>query len=480
MKVLRVLFILVLMAVVALPASTAQAQSSLPPICSGIQYQNKGAATAQQVQMDFYHVGDNDSVPEYTHNLPYPPGLVQNQSIGYYVPSLLPGALPSGAYSVIISSDQPLNSLVNQVDCDLTAPKVASSYSGFDYNSIGTNVYLSYVVSRFIVGQNWSSAIAIQNAGSATATNIVINFYPNLSGTPVETFTNNNLAVGETWYMDLHSGTYATAPLNGFYGSAKITSDQPVAAIVNYAKGDGSRMLSYNGVKDTSQKLFATQLSKHFSADDYTGGFVLYNDNATATPISMKYYAVGSGTPTCTVNASVPANAAYAVYLGSISTCTVGSLPNGFNGYGVVEVTSGTNKLSGIFNFDSVTGQAGAANMVPVEKASTTLYFPQIVRSYAFYESGWQVVNTTGSTLLLDIYYYKTDGTLTTSQIGVSLLANRVMSVYVFSGVPALGTNWNGGIKIVVQGAAGGIVGQANFVSPGVVETLTVYNGFNP
>ncbi len=474
MKAFGLFIILTLVVVMSLAYTTVMAQGTLPPVCSGVQLQNKGSANADTVTLSFYHQGDNDSISEYDY--PVPGGIAPNVSKSYYMPSLLPGTVPSGSYSVVINSTERLNSLVNQVDCDLGAPRVGASHSGFEDVDIDSTIYLGYVLSRAFA-QGWSSAVAIQNAGGSAAS-VTIDFFRSGQSTAIQSFTNNNLASGETWYLDLSSGTYATPALLNFSGSAKITGSQPLAAIANYAPADGSRMLSYNGTKLTSQKLYATQIMKHYTADDYTGGFVLYNPNATATPISLKFYQTGSTTPICTINDSIAAFASYIRYVGSIAACNTGSIGTGYNGYMVAEVTSGANGILGIFNFDSAAGQAGAANMMGVEQASTVLYFPQIVRNYSGFQSGWQVVNTSSSNLTLTVDYYRVTGTLSHT-VNMPLAANANLTVYVGS-ITQLGDNWNGGAKITVQGGAGNIVGQANFISLGVVETLMIYNGFTP
>jgi hypothetical protein len=56
--------------------------------------------------------------------------------------------MPDGIYSIVVSSDGTLNSLVNEVTCTGNTPYVNASYSGEAFNEIGTTVYLGYVLSR--------------------------------------------------------------------------------------------------------------------------------------------------------------------------------------------------------------------------------------------------------------------------------------------------------------------------------------------
>lgn len=478
MKKSKLLTALIVLALTLALVGSASAQAGLPPICSGVQLQNTGTTAAQSVSMNFYKQGDNDGNPNYVYNVAG--GLSGNASKSFYIPNVLPSTVPDGIYAVVVSSDQKLNSLVNENTCTGSTPYVGASHSGVQDADTGTTVYLGYVLSRaFAAG--WSSALAIQNADSTTATNVKVEFFAAGSSTAVETFTNTSLLAGETWYLDLSTGTYATANLSGFAGTAKITSDKRVAAVANYAPANGTRLLSYNGATTTSQKLYASQITKFAFAGNYTSGITLYNPNGTPTPISVQFIASGSTTPVCTLNDSIPAYSSWIKYMGSINNCSTGSLPNGFNGTAVVTVTSGSNGILGIFNFDSGIGQAEAANMIRDEDASSILYFPQIVRNaFGGFQSGWQVVNTGGSDLDLTITYTRDNGSTATDHKTIN--ANSALTVYVGAAEyqTLLGDNWNGGAVVSVDGAAGTIAGQGNITAPYSGDGLLVYNAFTP
>jgi hypothetical protein len=473
MKKLSVLMIAVMLAAfIAVPAS---AQSGLPPLCSGVQLQNTSTSASAQVTMDFYK--GNTGVPAY--NYPVSPDLAPSASKSFYIPSVLPSTVPDGIYSVVVNSSTKLNSLVNENTCSGSTPYVGASHSGVLAEDSGSPLYFPFVLSRAYGTQNWSSALAIQNAGTAAATNVQVQFFPAGSSTSVQTFTNTDLKVGETWYLDLSTGTYATTALSGFSGSAVVTSDQAVAGVANYRPGTNNKILSYNGVKGGGTTLYAPQITKHFAAGDYTSGITIINPNATDTPISVKFVRSGETTPAYTLNTTILANGTYVKYMGSIAST---DLADGFNGTVIVEVTSGTNEIIGIANMDSAAGQSGAMNMVPKTQAATVLYLPQIVRAaFGGFESGWQVVNTTGTALNLTIEYWKDDNTLTFTD-SKPLPANSALTNYVGGSAFAttIGTNWNGGVVIKVDGAAGGIVGQGNFVAPPSYggDGLLIYNAF--
>lgn len=478
MKKAKLLTTLIVLALALALVAPAGAQTGLPPICSGVQLQNVGTTAAQNVSMSFYKQGGNDGVADYVYTVAG--GLSGNASKSFYIPNVLPSTVPDGIYAVVVSSDQKLNSLVNENTCTGSTPYVGASHSGVQDSDTGTTVYLGYVLSRaFAAG--WSSALAIQNADTSTATNVKVEFFKAGSSIAVETFSNNDLKAGETWYLDLSTGTHATAKLNGFAGTAKITSDKKVAAVANYAPADGTRLLSYNGSTTTSQKLYASQITKFAFAGQYTSGITLYNPNGSATPISVQFIASGATTPVCTYNDTIQAYSSWIKYMGSITNCTTGSLPNGFNGTAVVNVTSGSNGILGIFNFDSGIGQAEAANMIREEDASSTLYFPQIVRNaFGGFQSGWQVVNTGTSNLNLTITYTRDNGSTYVDHKSIN--AGSALTVYVGAAEyqSSLGDNWNGGAVVSVDGAAGKIAGQGNITAPYSGDGLLVYNAFTP
>jgi hypothetical protein len=466
---------IVVFGLLAIPFRQVSAQSGVPALCSGYQFQNLDSTTASTTVLQAYAMGSGTLSGSKTYNI----GL--SSSTSDYLGGSGGSFLSPGSYSAVASSNTQLNALVNQVDCGTVGLNVGASYSGLSSTQVANTVYLAFVMSRAFGAQNWNSVISIQNAGSATATSVQIQFFRSGQSTPAETFSTTNLAAGAAWYLDLSQGTYATANLAGFSGAAVVTSTgAPVAVVTMYAPSDGSRLLAYNGVTAGGQTLYATQVSRNYAAGVYQGGLSLFNLGSTSTPIAIDFYPAGASTPIYTKTDSVGGSSAYILYMGPGGPLDSVPAMNGFNGSAVVRVTSGSNNLVGIFNLNSAAGAAGAANMVSVTQATTTLRFPQIVRSFGTgpYESGWQVVNTSGSTTAnLTIRYVKSDGTV--SQSNQSLAPNTALSVYVGGTAgAALGTGWNGSLTITSNTP---IVGQANFVNvgAGAKDSLLIYNGFN-
>lgn len=445
---------------------------SLPPLCTGFQLQNTDGSTTAIVSVKFYDIGENDGIEEYSFSLP---DIAPNASKSFYVPSFSSfSTMISGSYSAVVSSNVELNALVNEVTCSGATPFVYGSHSGAGMSDLGTTVYIPFVISR-AYAQGFSSYISIQNAVDAD-NNVKIEFFKPGNAVAVETFT-ILLKKGETWYLDLDSGTYASTNLLGFSGAAKITSSGNVASVVNYGPANKSMLASFNGMISGSQKLFAPQITKFAFAGVYTSGLTVYNPNPTDTPFKVEFIRSGETTPVYTFNGSVAANNVWIQYLGALS-----GLPNGFNGTAVISVTSGTNKVFGIATMASNSGESTAINLVPIEAASNALYFPQIVRTaFGGYESGWQVVNTTAVPINLTVEYWRDTNELTHTQ-KVTLGANSAITNYVGASAfeTTIGDGWNGGVIVKVDEGTNSIVGQANFVAPSSVsgDKQFSYNAF--
>ncbi len=457
MKIARYLLIAVLLLSLSTTVGikSADAQAALASQCSGFQLQNTTGSTAHMT-VDFYSISAATGIPAYSFSLP---DLGANKSSSYYVPSYSGfSTVTPGSYSIVVSSDQPLMSLVNQATCVGSTPYVLATYAGLSSGDIGLSVYVSYVLSRAYAA-NWSSTLTIQNAGAADTT-VDVDFYTPGNPTSVQNFS-RTVKSGDSWFIDLSSGTYATAPLLNFRGSAKIVSGTSAVAVVEtHFPGAGNMLLASNGSPDTlgSQKLIAPQVVKAYTG--FTSGLTIFNPNGTSTDISIDYIASGATSPTYTQTATIAANSTLIQYLGSLTP-----LPAPFNGTAIVTVTSGVNEIFGVADIAS-SKLAATMNMITTESAATTLYLPQITRAYSNFNSGWQVVNNSSNELGLTIEYWDaTDVTPSLTEYK-TLAANSAITNYVGAASYAgtLGSGWNGGVIIKVTSGTGTIVGQANFV----------------
>lgn len=500
---------LLLPAVVALRGaevtSVAAQSTAAPPLCTGIQLQNTSTSTGAQVTVNFFKVGSNDANADFSFN----DTVGANGSKSYFLPtSAQTSGLPDGQYSVVVNSDQPLNALVNQQTCPNNpgAPAVAASFSGIGSGDIGSPIYLPFVLSRAFGTQQWASYLAIQNAGSADASDVKIDFYQTGSSTPTTSVSfAGALKSQETWYVNLRTGSIADQLANAGFtsGSAIVTAGQPLAAVVNYSPGDNSRLLSYNGVKGGGTNLFVPQFTRSF-AGGYEAGLTVVNTGADTT-VNIRF--VGTARPAGqanrsafdnTIQRSLPANGTLVVFSGNMSDS---ELAPEFNGTAIVSASS---PLVGIFNIDfrgtpppgTTNNNSEAANMIPSTQGAQVIYFPQMAKQFgnagggASFTAGWQLVNMTGSDVTGTADYFTASSSSPVATQNITVPANG--SLTNFLGNPAsdvVPIGFNGGVVIRVNGNVGG---QGNFSGYTPVarsgggfdyvlangDTLLIYNGF--
>jgi hypothetical protein len=460
MRKATIVLLTVAMLALTLTAEVSAAGNPPPSLSSGFQLQNRSTTDTATISIAYYD--DSGSTVQTDSGT-----IARNASKSYYVPNVL--SAPDGRYSVVVSSDKELFALVNEVTASGASPNVAATHSGFTGGEIGSPLYLPWVVCEYY---DYNSMFAVQNAGGG-ATNINVDFYQSGESTPTESYTFNNVLPGASVFLDMTEDPYNT-DLNGFYGAVVIYSDgdaTPLAAVLNDTNPSGSFLRSYNAVLQGSTELYAPQVTANYYG--FSTGITLQNPNSAAASVTISYYASGATSPAVTQNVNVAGNSAQPIYLPNVP-----GMPTNFNGTAIIQSSLA---IMGIANHDHVpAGPAASYNLIPVEKASTTLYMPQVVRAYYGFESGWQVYNVGPNAVTVGVTYFNADGTVraTTS---CSIPAKSGFTMYLGdSRGDALGTNFNGGAKLEVTSGNGALVGIANFVSPSGGDYQQVYNAFTP
>jgi len=431
-----------------------------PALSSGFQLQNRSTTSSANISIAYYNAAGNQ-VEVDTDT------IAANASKSYYVPNVL--GQPDGRYSVVVSSDQELFALVNQVTASGATPYVAATHSGLTAAETGSPLYFPWVVCGYY---NYNSMVAVQNAGSA-ATTITVEFYQSGQSTATKVYTFTNVLPGSAVFLDMTATPYKT-DLDGFFGSvvARSTGDAtPLAGVVNDTNPYGSFLRSYNAVLQGSTKLYAPQVTANYYG--FSSGITLQNPNSAQVNATIYYYRSGETTPVVTQTVTIPANSAKPIYLPSVA-----GMPANFNGTAVIEASQ---PIMGIANHDHVPpGPAASYNLIPEEKASTTLYMPQVVRAYYGFESGWQAYNIGPENVTVTVTYFNTDGSVRATATH-SIPAKSAFTMYLGDSRGAsLGTMFNGGGKIAVTSGNGKLVGIANFVAPFGGDYQQVYNTFTP
>lgn len=168
--------------------------------------------------------------------------------------------LGAGLYSAMLSSSAPVQVIVNQElypDGNTTSPVPPfASYAGVSEGS--TTVYLTAVMHNYY---NYYTDMYIMNVGTDDAT-VQIKYIPGVQGgvTTGSAKTETGIIIKKSASI-LHSqkdmvslgaptgsGTYT----GRFLGSAVISSDQPLAVVVNQHNLISTKLMTYNGISGGS------------------------------------------------------------------------------------------------------------------------------------------------------------------------------------------------------------------------------------
>lgn len=186
---------------------------------SSINVQNTGTSDAT-VLLTFYDSSGAVALA-YTVDPPIPAG----GSRSLYVPAEIPG-LADGQYSVIASSNQPLQIVANSSS---SVPSTAGAYTGLQSDEVGKALYFPGLYNNYY---SFYSEMVLQNIESQDAT-VTLTFYDQGTGAQVGEITGVNIPATS-------SRVFALADLTGVPSgnvtgllSAKVTSDRDLAAVAN-------------------------------------------------------------------------------------------------------------------------------------------------------------------------------------------------------------------------------------------------------
>lgn len=290
---------------------------------------------------------------------------------------------------------------------------------------------------------NFVTAITYQNVGSATA-NITFTFYP-ASGSPISVPRTLAANAGAS----LNVGT--TTELSGFsgQGSAVISSDQPiVATIVQLPQSTTvrNRPLSngFSSNDGSNSVLIATVLKNQFNQ---TTKFSVQNADTTSVNVTVKFFAVGSSTPTHQETFSLNVGTARFFDAG-----TIGALGSSFNGSVVVEATG---KVVATAIEASVDSSYKVSAFEGVAQGSNTVYMPSALCNFGANQqrTAYAVQNSSNSNTANVTVTYKDLSNNTVATQGASIPPGAKASFLTCSasGIPTSG--FNGSAIITSTGA---------------------------
>ncbi|MCW5852720.1 MAG: hypothetical protein KIT87_21800 [Anaerolineae bacterium] len=250
MRKLMVGLVIALM-VMGLVNVAAHAQGNLREY-TGYQVMNLATApgAVAHVRVDYY--GPNGGAPVFSRQLP---DIAPKAS--YNVQQKIEEGLPDGVYSAVLSSDQPIAAVVAQVEADPASPGTSGFQAPFS-NYTGASAGSRTVVLPSVM-HNWyglDTLMRVQNVGDAPANISIQYFASTVAGatagrTSIAPIT-QTVARYAAATIDQSTMASILAATDGtfrgrFFGSAVITSDQPLVAIVNETDPNIRRKYTYNG-----------------------------------------------------------------------------------------------------------------------------------------------------------------------------------------------------------------------------------------
>ena len=354
--------------------------------------------------------------------------------------------------SAIVSSDQPVASVVNVVG---NTDKVYASYIGFSAGS--TTSALPLLMKGNFGYDTW---FQVQNAGSALA-NVTVNYSDGTTGTAKIQPGSSARFVQST---ETHSLTV--------FG-ATVTSDQPI--VVAAIEENANTMFAYNGfTSGTTNPSMPLINANNFS---YVTGVTMQNSGTQATDVTVSYTPSAAGTA-CTEKQTLAAGQSSTFALGifgtgpipagTVTNCAINST---FVGSAKVTVNTTSQPLSAIVN-QLLPGKNGEAyGGFDATKATDTVVAPLIMDRNSGFFTGMNIVNVGTAATTVNCTFtdatYTINKTLQPDQAFTDVQANKIKDGYV------------GGATCTAS-AGGKIVGVINQLGPsGSADQLLVYEGIN-
>jgi hypothetical protein len=286
------------------------------------------------------------------------------------------------------------------------------------------------VVFAQLPGSGWKSGQTIQNVGGANAT-MQLTAYDQ-SGTSYDCGSQNVIPGAVANFL-----TDVDCPVpSGFLGSAVVSADQPIAAVVNVNnKGTGLASGQYQGTDGAD---VATKIVFPLAKNDHNGRTTtMYVQNASQSPNNIQaVFSVNGVNYTKTYN-NVPANAMVVVS----PTDTTPVMPSGPGNFGSLTVT-GSGPLAGSSLEHQTSAPVGenlqASKAFTDADGSTTVFCPLVRNQHTSkgQTTGTQVQNVSGGPVNIS---YTVDapggpyGPFTVNNVADGASANF------FMGNPALG-----------------------------------------
>ncbi len=385
------------------------AQTNAPGVwSSAINLQNVTTSTATVV-ITFYNANGN-VVTTYT-----PSPLAGGEALSIFVPAISASpALPSGQYSVVISSDVQILASVNTASTNSgSAPWTAFAYDGFDSSQAGSVLYFPGNYKNYF---NFFSELVIQNTDPATTANVTATFRNQSGGVIASNVSLGAIAPNASKTIAMSSIGALPSGNSGIFG-AVVTSNEGVnlVGVANiWRTTPVAGTASYSGFTNGSTQLFAPSLLNNYFG--FNSAITIQNVHPSANAIGTLTYSNGT-----VENFNLVPGAAKDYYQPNNP-----SLPSG-NANGLlaakVNVTSGS--VVGLVS-QSVPSSSGsfASYNVP-SSATASVNIPSVLSDYYGYFSAVTVQNT-GTTPTNVTINYATGQSRTISNVAAGATVNFI------------------------------------------------------
>lgn len=364
------------------------AQTNAPGVwSSSINLQNVTSSPATVV-ITFYDASGN-VVTTYT-----PSTLAGGEALSIFVPAITTSpALPSGQYSVVVSSDVQILASVNTASTNSTsAPWTAFAYDGFDSSQAGATLYFPGNYNNYF---NFFSELVIQNTDASTTATLRGTFR-NQSGTVLASNVNlGTVAPNASRTIAMSSVSGLPSGSSGVF-SAVVTSDETVnlVGVANiWRTSPTNGTASYSGFTGGGTTLYPPALYNNYFG--FRSALTVQNVGTSQNAVGTITY--GNGT---TVNFNLAPGAAQEYFQPNNA-----SLPSGnTNGVFSAKVTTTQGSVVGLVSLSSATGGPFASYNVP-SSASSSVNIPNLLSDYYGYFSAVTVQNAGTTSTNITINY---------------------------------------------------------------------------
>jgi hypothetical protein len=348
----------------------------------------------------------------------------------------------------------------------------APSYSNtVSFNLINTKYvyYLPYLANTYLAtGGNFTTYLAFQNTGTATA-NFSLTYYdPNgnvLSGPAL---------TGSCATLTIHAECLPPNPLAaGRTGTGVIVSDQPLGVIV--AEGTPFGGSAY-AVSNGSASQLIVPVAFYDAYGDFSTQLTVFNGSSTAVTATVQFYSN---------DGVLQKGASQNLTLGALTGQTLdqalatSKLSLGFTGWAQITGPSGSQLVGQVL--EQSPSQHFVAIAAAQSQTHTSLYAPAIFKGAFGFNTGASIINPNSQAVALSITYYDGSGNpITTAPFNLD--PNAVVAIYQGGSGNHLGLPSGNGLVSGFSGAAiitatnGGVVMIEN-ESGGVTSIGTSLSG---